>query len=63
MGERGAESVLGVIYPPQVAIVGFGHVAERPWVSAAQVVPRPLITSTLAVSDRGAYQSHRPCHL
>jgi pyruvate dehydrogenase E2 component (dihydrolipoamide acetyltransferase) len=24
--------VLGVIYPPQVAIVGFGRVVQRPWV-------------------------------
>ncbi len=54
LGERGAESVLGVIYPPQVAIVGFGRVAERPWVSGGQVVPRPLITSTLAADHRAS---------
>ena len=24
LGDRGVESVLGVIYPPQVALVGFG---------------------------------------
>ena len=32
LGERGAETVIGVIYPPQVAIVGFGRIVERPWV-------------------------------
>ena len=32
LGDRGAESVLGVIYPPQVAILGFGRIVERPWV-------------------------------
>ena len=24
LGERGAETVIGIIYPPQVAIIGFG---------------------------------------
>ena len=32
LGERGAESVYGIIYPPQVAIIGFGTVLTRPWV-------------------------------
>jgi pyruvate dehydrogenase E2 component (dihydrolipoamide acetyltransferase) len=31
LGNRGVESVYGVIYPPQVAIVGFGKIVERPW--------------------------------
>ena len=31
LGERGAEKVFGVIYPPQLAIVGFGKVTEQPW--------------------------------
>ena len=30
LGERGAESVFGIIYPPQVAIVGFGKPIECP---------------------------------
>jgi pyruvate dehydrogenase E2 component (dihydrolipoamide acetyltransferase) len=34
LGDRGVETLYGVIYPPQVAIVGFGKVAERPWVSS-----------------------------
>ena len=32
LGERGVEALYGVIYPPQVAIVGFGKIVERPWV-------------------------------
>ena len=28
LGERGADSVFGVIYPPQLAIVGFGRIAH-----------------------------------
>ncbi len=52
LGERGAESVYGVIYPPQVAIVGFGRVSERPWVVDGQVVARPLVNASLAADHR-----------
>jgi pyruvate dehydrogenase E2 component (dihydrolipoamide acetyltransferase) len=52
LGERGVEAVYGVIYPPQVAIVGFGAVVERPWVVDGAVVPRPLVTATLAADHR-----------
>jgi hypothetical protein len=48
LGERGAESVIGIIYPPQVALVGFGMIATRPWVADGQVLPRPLVTASLA---------------
>jgi pyruvate dehydrogenase E2 component (dihydrolipoamide acetyltransferase) len=54
LGERGAESVLGVIYPPQVAIVGFGRVVVRPWVCGGTVVPRPVIAVTLAADHRAS---------
>lgn len=52
LGERGAESVLGVVYPPQVAIVGFGRVLVRPWVVDGQVAARRLVASTLAADHR-----------
>lgn len=52
LGERGAEAVWGVIYPPQVAIIGFGRVVERPWVVDGQVVPRPLVQVSLAADHR-----------
>ena len=32
LGDRGAETVTGIIYPPQVAIIGFGTIETRPWV-------------------------------
>lgn len=54
LGDRGAESVLGVIYPPQVAIVGFGRIVVRPWVVDGAVVPRPLVTTTLAADHRAS---------
>jgi pyruvate dehydrogenase E2 component (dihydrolipoamide acetyltransferase) len=52
LGERGAEAVLPVIFPPQVAIVGFGRLVERPWVSAGHVLPCPVVTATLAADHR-----------
>jgi pyruvate dehydrogenase E2 component (dihydrolipoamide acetyltransferase) len=52
LGERGVENVFGVIYPPQVAIVGFGKVVERPWSTGGQVVSQPVVTATLAADHR-----------
>ncbi len=52
LGERGAESVLPIIFPPQVAIVGFGRLVERPWISDGQILPCPLVQATLAADHR-----------
>jgi pyruvate dehydrogenase E2 component (dihydrolipoamide acetyltransferase) len=52
LGERGAESVTGVIYPPQVAIIGFGTVLTRPWVVEGRIEARPLACVTLAADHR-----------
>jgi pyruvate dehydrogenase E2 component (dihydrolipoamide acetyltransferase) len=57
LGERGVDAVTGVIYPPQVALVGFGRVTERPWVVGSAVVPRPVVTATLA-GDHRATDGH-----
>jgi len=54
LGERGAELVLGVIYPPQTAVVGFGAVVERPWVAGTQVIARPVLTVSLAADHRAS---------
>jgi pyruvate dehydrogenase E2 component (dihydrolipoamide acetyltransferase) len=58
LGDRGAESVLPIIHPPQVAILGFGRIVERPWVIAGGVVPRRVVTLTLA-GDHRASDGHR----
>jgi pyruvate dehydrogenase E2 component (dihydrolipoamide acetyltransferase) len=58
LGERGVEAVYGIIYPPQLALVGFGAIAERPWVVDGQVVARRLITATLS-GDHRATDGHR----
>ncbi|HLN29605.1 MAG TPA: dihydrolipoamide acetyltransferase family protein [Gemmataceae bacterium] len=52
LGEQGVETLYPIIYPPQVAIVGFGKVVERPWVADGQVVARPVITATLSADHR-----------
>ena len=58
LGERGVESVFGIITPPQLALVGFGTPLERPWVVGGLVVPRPLLTATLS-GDHRATDGHR----
>lgn len=62
LGDRGADGVLGVIYPPQVAIIGFGRLLLRPWVVDGQVVPRTLLTVSLA-ADHRASDGHLGGHL
>ncbi len=52
LGERGVDVVYPIINPPQVAMVGFGKVIERPWVVDREVRPRPVITATLAADHR-----------
>ena len=52
LGDQGVESVFGVIYPPQVALIGLGSIAERPWVEDGKVVATPLLTATLAADHR-----------
>ncbi|HEU4713636.1 MAG TPA: dihydrolipoamide acetyltransferase family protein [Pyrinomonadaceae bacterium] len=52
LGELGVETVYGIIYPPQVALVGFGKVAERPWCVNGQIVSRPTLIATLSADHR-----------
>lgn len=52
LGDRGVEALFGVIYPPQVAIIGFGKPVERPWVVDGAIGPRSVVTVTLAADHR-----------
>jgi len=52
MGDRGVEALYGIIYPPQVAIVGFGKPEARPWVVDGEVAPRSVMTITLSADHR-----------
>lgn len=58
LGEQGVETVLPVIIPPQVAIVGFGAILERPWAEAGAVTARRVVTASLA-ADHRASDGHR----
>ena len=52
LGDLGAESVFGVIYPPQVALVGFGRIGDRPWVEDGRIVAQPVAQASLAADHR-----------
>jgi pyruvate dehydrogenase E2 component (dihydrolipoamide acetyltransferase) len=58
LGEQGVETVFGVIYPPQVALVGFGKLSEQPWAADGMVGARPVIAASLA-ADHRASDGHR----
>jgi pyruvate dehydrogenase E2 component (dihydrolipoamide acetyltransferase) len=54
LGETGVESVFGVIYPPQVALVGFGRMESRPWSEDGKLFTAPLVTASLSADHRAS---------
>lgn len=58
LGERGVESLYGVIYPPQVAIVGFGMPIARPWAKDGMIGVHRVVSMTLA-GDHRVSDGHR----
>lgn len=52
LGELGALSVQGIIYPPQVALVGFGRIEARPWVDNGALRIMPAVTISLSGDHR-----------
>jgi pyruvate dehydrogenase E2 component (dihydrolipoamide acetyltransferase) len=52
LGELGVESAYAIIYPPQVAIVGFGRIVDRPWVVDGRVEPRSVVTVSVSADHR-----------
>lgn len=58
LGDLGVETVHGVIYPPQVALIGFGRVIESPWAENGILGIRPVVSATLA-GDHRATDGHR----
>jgi pyruvate dehydrogenase E2 component (dihydrolipoamide acetyltransferase) len=52
LGEQGVETVFPIIFSPQVAIVGFGRIVERPWAVNGMLAVRPIVTATLAADHR-----------
>jgi len=52
LGDQGVELVQGVIYPPQVALVGFGRPTRRVWVEENALRLMPVATASLAADHR-----------
>jgi pyruvate dehydrogenase E2 component (dihydrolipoamide acetyltransferase) len=52
LGDLGVKALFGVIYPPQVALVGFGKIADQPWAEGGTPVVRPIVTATLSADHR-----------
>lgn len=52
LGEQGVDAVHGVIYPPQVALVGFGRINQRPWVEDGAITAAPVVIASLAADHR-----------
>jgi pyruvate dehydrogenase E2 component (dihydrolipoamide acetyltransferase) len=52
LGDQGVDEVFGVIYPPQVALVGFGAVRDQPRAVGGAVQVRPVVVATLAADHR-----------
>ncbi len=58
LGDQGVDAVFGVIYPPQVAIVGFGQPAERVCVIDGGIRVVTTVQATLS-ADHRASDGHR----
>jgi pyruvate dehydrogenase E2 component (dihydrolipoyllysine-residue acetyltransferase) len=58
LGEQGVESVFGVIYPPQVALIGFGRITDRPVAIEGMLGIRPILDATLS-GDHRVSDGHR----
>lgn len=52
IGDNGAEKISGVIFPPHVAIIGFGAIRQLPWAENGTIEARPAVTVTLAADHR-----------
>jgi pyruvate dehydrogenase E2 component (dihydrolipoamide acetyltransferase) len=52
IGERGADDMAAVIFPPQVAILGIGAPVRRPWIAGDRIAIRTTVTFTLSADHR-----------
>jgi pyruvate dehydrogenase E2 component (dihydrolipoamide acetyltransferase) len=52
LGDLGVKTVYGIIYPPQVALVGLGKIIETPWAENGMLGIRPVMTATIAGDHR-----------
>jgi pyruvate dehydrogenase E2 component (dihydrolipoamide acetyltransferase) len=54
LGEQSVENVFGVIYPPQVALVGFGGVSEQVVAEQGAIRILPVVHASLAADHRAS---------
>jgi pyruvate dehydrogenase E2 component (dihydrolipoamide acetyltransferase) len=54
LGDQGVDSVYGIVYPPQVALVGFGKILRQPWADGDLLGVRPVLKLTLAADHRAS---------
>jgi pyruvate dehydrogenase E2 component (dihydrolipoamide acetyltransferase) len=52
LGDLGVEQVYGIIYPPQVALVGLGRIVDAPWVRGDTLTIQKVMQATLAGDHR-----------
>ncbi len=52
LGDRGVGEVYGVIYAPQVALVGFGKATQLPWIVDGLLGIRRIVRATLSADHR-----------
>jgi pyruvate dehydrogenase E2 component (dihydrolipoamide acetyltransferase) len=52
IGDLGSHEVMGVIFPPQVALIGFGQIHKEPVVDGSTVRPGFIVDVTLSADHR-----------
>jgi pyruvate dehydrogenase E2 component (dihydrolipoamide acetyltransferase) len=52
LGDLGVDAVFGVIYPPQVAIVGFGAITDQARAVDGMLAIHPTVTATVSADHR-----------
>ena len=57
LGDQGVDEVYGVIYPPQVALVGMGRISRRPVAIGDLLGIHPVVRMSLA-GDHRATDGH-----
>ncbi len=54
LGDLGADELFGVVYPPQVALVGLGRVHEAPVAVEGMLAVHPVVRVSLAADHRAS---------
>jgi pyruvate dehydrogenase E2 component (dihydrolipoamide acetyltransferase) len=58
LGEQGVETSYGIINPPQVALVSFGKILDKPVAAGGAVQVHPVASVSVSVDHR-AVDGHR----